>query len=241
MGLNPMERSIFDETPYFGDISGYIDKCRQETLDALAAYFEGRPSDLSSTFSEHSGNPLIAAGCIGRWNGTRTGFSVFEDFKDMLSGPDSPFKDCEIEKIWDENGHLFIHGTHHDGSVTVELKQLSDAGREAYDEIAEAWVGESFTVAGNDATDWKSRTYDGSARSVSEAMLDLWNEPSFCCLPCYLERAFGYPAEEWDTPETDEKSAGEPSPGVSLKVEARSARDAAESLGGNAPSLEVSR
>lgn len=99
------------------------------------------------------------------------------------------FADCEIQKVWDENGHLFIHGAHHDGSVTVELRQLSDAGAEAYEAISDAWVGEPFEANG--------KTYDGSDRSLIEAVRDLWEatEP-----PRYMERAFGCPAEEWEEP-----------------------------------------
>ena len=81
----------------------------------------------------HAGKPIIVSGTIGRWDGTRSGFTVFDDLDDVMHGQDSPFKDCEIQKVWDENGHLFIHGAHHDGSVTVELRQLS--GRETHDEL----------------------------------------------------------------------------------------------------------
>lgn len=69
--------------------------------------------------------------------------------------------------MWDENGHLFIHGAHHDGSVTVELRQLSDEGVDAYEAVTDAWVDEPFEANG--------RTYDGSARSVTEAIRDLWD------------------------------------------------------------------
>ena len=76
----------------------------------------------------------------------------------MMRGADSVFKDCEIGKVWDENGSLFVHGYHHDGGVDVELRQLTDAGEEALDAIEDAWVGEEFTIAG--------KTYDGSAQST---------------------------------------------------------------------------
>ena len=69
------------------------------------------------------GNPLIAFGVIGRWDGERTGISSFETFDDLINGDDSPFKDCEIDHIWDENGILKMRGHHHDGSVEVEIRQ----------------------------------------------------------------------------------------------------------------------
>lgn len=167
------------------------DEDYREEMAALTAYFDGEPSAMSSAISEHMRNPIIVSGSIGRWDGTRAGFSVFDDLGGVMHGPDSPFKDCEIQKVWDENGSLYVHGAHHDGSVTVEVRQLSDAGADAYEAISDAWVGEPFEANG--------KTYDGSGRSVIEAMRDLWNatEP-----PRYMERAFGCPAKEWEAPES---------------------------------------
>ena len=90
------------------------------------------------------GNPLIAFGSIGRWDGERTGISSFETFDDLMNGDDSPFKDCEIDHIWDENGILKMRGHHHDGSVEVEIRQLTDQGCEALESYEQAWAGEPF-------------------------------------------------------------------------------------------------
>ena len=38
------------------------------------------------------------------------------------------FADCEIQKVWDENGTLYLAGAHHDGRVSVEMRQLTDEG-----------------------------------------------------------------------------------------------------------------
>lgn len=102
------------------------------------------------------GNPLIAFGVIGRWDGERTGISSFETFDDLMNGDDSPFKDCEIDHIWDENGILKMRGHHHDGSVEVEIRQLTDQGCEALESYEQAWAGEPFDAAG--------RRYDPGSR-----------------------------------------------------------------------------
>lgn len=94
------------------------------------------------------GNPLIAFGSIGRWDGERTGISSFETFDDLMNGDDSPFKDCEIDHIWDENGILKMRGHHHDGSVEVEIRQLTDQGCEALESYEQSWAGEPFDAAG---------------------------------------------------------------------------------------------
>ena len=232
----PKERIIFDEDVYdedflrerleelyvdTGDMAELnnefvnenwyrLDDYRQtdfdEEMDALKAYFEGKPSDRASEVSEHGGNPIIVSGSIGRWDGTRSGFSVYKSFEDVIDmspswhAGDNVFADCEIQKVWDQNGSLYVHGSHHDGSVTVEVRQLSGAGADAYEAISDAWVGEPFEAG--------EKTYDGSERSVIEAMRDLWEatEP-----PRYMERAFGCPAKEWEAPEN-------PAPGLDLYV-----------------------
>lgn len=148
----------------------------------------------------------------------RHGARFTRDFDDMMSGPDSVFKDCEIGKVWDENGSLFIHGYHHDGGVDVEVRQLTDAGEDALDVIEDAWYGEPFTV--ND------KEYDGSPESVHTAMGDLWNNPDLCPAPRYMELAFGCPAEEYEM-QVAEAVIGEP---VSLKAAVKESRAASEAL-----------
>lgn len=108
----------------FADESRQTDY-RMET-GALRDFFNGSQSVLSSYRNPMGGNPLIAFGNIGRWDGERTGISSFETFDDLMNGDDSPFKDCEIDHIWDENGILKMRGHHHDGSVEVEIRQLTD-------------------------------------------------------------------------------------------------------------------
>lgn len=92
----------------FADESRQTDY-RMET-GALRDFFNGSQSALSSYRNPMGGNPLIAFGSIGRWDGERTGISSFETFDDLMNGDDSPFKDCEIDHIWDENGILKMRG-----------------------------------------------------------------------------------------------------------------------------------
>lgn len=146
----------------FADESRQTDY-RMET-GALRDFFNGSQSALSSYRNPMGGNPLIAFGSIGRWDGERTGISSFETFDDLMNGDDSPFKDCEIDHIWDENGILKMRGHHHDGSVEVEIRQLTDQGCEALESYEQAWAGEPFDAAG--------RHYDGGKESVDR----FWND-----------------------------------------------------------------
>lgn len=173
----------------------------------------------------YQSNPVIVSGTVGRWDGTRSGLTVYKCFEDALDtspsrfGGDNVFADCEIQKVWDENGSLFVHGAHHDGSVTVEMRQLTDFGIEAYEvieEVADAWVDDPFTIAG--------KHYDGSEQSVIEAMHDLWDNPALAQPPRYMERAFGCPVEEY----VEERGIE----AVNLSEMAQESREAADVLAG---------
>lgn len=172
----------------FADESRQTDY-RMET-GALRDFFNGSQSALSSYRNPMGGNPLIAFGSIGRWDGERTGISSFETFDDLMNGDDSPFKDCEIDHIWDENGILKMRGHHHDGSVEVEIRQLTDQGCEALESYEQAWAGEPFDAAG--------RHYDGGKESVDRFWNDLKTDRGLSVEPRYVELAFGCPPIEWD-------------------------------------------
>lgn len=188
-------RAAFIDSQIFERAMEMMDRDRTVELEGLSAFFDGDKSDQSSFVNPLGGNRIIARGSVGRWDGTSHGLTAYRDFDDMMRGADSVFKDCEIGKVWDENGSLFVHGYHHDGGVDVELRQLTDAGEEALDAIEDAWVGEEFTIAG--------KTYDGSAQSTMDALDDLWENPALCPAPHYMELAFGCPAEEWEEPTLD--------------------------------------
>ncbi len=115
--------------------------------------------------------------------------SLFENYNDLMTGDDSPFKDCEIDHIWDENGRLMMRGHHHDGGVEVEVRQLTDQGCEALETYEQAWVGEPFDAAG--------RHYDGGKESVDRFWNDLKTDQGMSVEPRYMELAFGCPPVEW--------------------------------------------
>lgn len=196
----------------FADESRQTDY-RMET-GALRDFFNGSQSALSSYRNPMGGNPLIAFGSIGRWDGERTGISSFETFDDLMNGDDSPFKDCEIDHIWDENGILKMRGHHHDGSVEVEIRQLTDQGCEALESYEQSWAGEPFDAAG--------RRYDGGKESVDR----FWNDMD----PISSDREIGAFLNTFDklaampepTPakqEKDELSAGACDPADPLNLE----------------------
>lgn len=182
----------------------------EEETDALIGWFDGATPGFAPMLTDENsdwyGNPVIVSGSIGRWNGTTSGFTVYDSFEDAIDtspsrfGGDNVFADCEIQKIWDENGHLYLTGAHHDGSVSMELRQLTNKGADAYETIHDAedsW--EPFTING--------REYDGGDQSIIHAIRDLWDDPDLAEVPRYMEKAFGCPAEEYEAPERPKEQA----------------------------------
>jgi len=74
-------------------------------------------------------NKVLFVGSIGRWNGNFDGGDIGE-FEDLYY---KALKDCDYVKVSDNNGHLYITGTHHDGTNSFEVKVLTDKGEEYYD------------------------------------------------------------------------------------------------------------
>lgn len=83
----------------------------EEEMRALAAFFNGEKSDMSDFVNPYGGNHILVSGSVGRWNGTSTGIAVYKDFDAAIDcspsrfGQGNVFADCEIQKVWDEDGY----------------------------------------------------------------------------------------------------------------------------------------
>ena len=81
---------------------------------------------LERVFSD---DELIVFGAVGRWNGVFEGGFVCNGLNEVL---DRCTQDCNYIEFYDENGHLFLHCTHHDGSCLFEIKRLTEEGYNYY-------------------------------------------------------------------------------------------------------------
>lgn len=132
------ERIIFQNYDLDGYEEQYKEMCEEDGEDfneeAMWRWIDDMVNiDLEDALRELKGffkNKVIAFGSIGLWNGVFDGGKVFNNFEkafwDMT-------KDCDYIKIYDENGHLFVHCTHHDGSHTFEVKELTKKGEEYFE------------------------------------------------------------------------------------------------------------
>lgn len=165
-------------------------------MASLTAFFDGKKSDQSEFINPYGGNHILVSGSVERWDGTSSGINVYESFDDAIDCSPSRFQggnvfaDCEIDKVWDENGTLFVTGHHHDGGVQVEMRQLTDAGERLFSQLD---YGEYLPLEGLSAM---GKTY--ALGDEGTFISDLYNDPALCVRPRYMEQSFGCPALEYE-------------------------------------------
>ena len=71
------------------------------------------------------GNKWMIFGELARWNGIFKAGMVFDTFENFFYNATS---DCDYWKFYDENGHLYLTCSHHDGTCHYEIKELTDKG-----------------------------------------------------------------------------------------------------------------
>ena len=160
----------------------------EEEMRALAAFFNGEKSDMSDFVNPYGGNHILVSGSVGRWNGTSTGIAVYKDFDAATDcspsrfGQGNVFADCEIQKVWDENGTLYLAGAHHDGRVSVEMRQLTDEGERLWGRSITRIICPSMGLPPWESTMSLATRTGSSTTSItarnSAPPLVTWNSPS---------------------------------------------------------------
>lgn len=113
-GENPTDDEVWDEI-HFQDSINWEEECER-----LKEFF--------------STSPLwILQGTVGRWDGPKKGGFLFSDWKDLVKH--NPTKDCDFIHWYDENGHLFLKCSHHDGDNLFEIKKVTKKGAQ----MVEKW------------------------------------------------------------------------------------------------------
>ena len=104
---NLSENDIWDEINFIDEVN-----------------WENEKENLEDFFSEGT---WILRGCVGRWDGNYQAGTIFTDFMEMFY---KATRDCDYVHIYDENGHLYLRCSHHDGTNLYEIKKLTDKGIE---------------------------------------------------------------------------------------------------------------
>ena len=74
-------------------------------------------------------------GSLGLWNGVYRAGKI-GDFEKLFF---KAIEDCDYIKIYDENGHLYLTCSHHDGTNCFEIKVVGDKGEEYLENWEYSW------------------------------------------------------------------------------------------------------
>ena len=110
---------------------GWIDEDEEITDEMLWQWRDEEMEDWWETekqgLIDYFGSETVGFfGEIGRWNGVYKAGQI-GDFYDLFC---KAVKDCAYWKFYDENGHLYLTCSHHDGTNCFEIKVLTKKGRE---------------------------------------------------------------------------------------------------------------
>ena len=154
-GEEPSENDIWEEVNFQDQIT-----------------WEDEKERLIDFFNEQS-NYWILVGSVGRWDGCYDGGFLFETFEEMFY---KATKDCDYIKIYDENGHLYLTCSHHDGTCSYEIKAVTDNGYNYYD-------------------NWN---YSGSCDKRTEREVHTQIMKRYSRLPRFAEKIFGCSKVEYE-------------------------------------------
>lgn len=74
-------------------------------------------------------------GNVGLWNGVYKAGKIGE-FWELFN---KAITDCGYLKIYDENGHLYLTCSHHDGTCHFEIKEITEKGEEYLENWEDNW------------------------------------------------------------------------------------------------------
>lgn len=101
-------------------------------------YDENDWEDAKITLKDffNSRNKWMLFGEVGRWDGVYKAGTLFETFDDFFY---KAAKDCDYIHFYDENGHLYLTCSHHDGTCHYEIKEVTDEGIRYLENWEENW------------------------------------------------------------------------------------------------------
>lgn len=142
----PKKRILFDNSfrlEYFNEAKDYLTELYKEDFPDDEE-FQPSDSDIMELlkFREEidyqdfinemtnfiDGNTFIIQGVIKAWDGKFKGGFIFDNINKLSE----VWEKCDEIMIYDENGHLYIECSHHDGTNHYEIKMLNAKGERYY-------------------------------------------------------------------------------------------------------------
>lgn len=69
-------------------------------------------------------NTMLLFGSVGTWRGRFAAGTIIDRYNDLVKA----WKNCDNLTVTDKGGRLYINASHHDGTNTYELRELTDKG-----------------------------------------------------------------------------------------------------------------
>ena len=110
-------------------------------------------------------------GDVGLWHGVYKAGKIGEFWKLF----NDAIEDCDYIRIYDENGHLYLTCSHHDGTNHFEIKEVTDKGTDYLERWEYSW---------------------GDKRSECDVHTQIYKR--FSKLPRFAEKVFGCKAREFE-------------------------------------------
>lgn len=114
-------------------------------------WFDAEYHQLKNYFKDDT---IICFGSVERWCGMYEGGRIFDDFEKAFR---EMTVDCDYIKIYEDNNHLYIKCSHHDGTNYFEIKKLTEKGKEYYDNWCYSWDNRSEQYIHNQIIKYYSR------------------------------------------------------------------------------------
>lgn len=163
---NEVRNDLFQqyrEEEQWGDVNSVPDERVWEEMNFLNdIYFDDAMHELKHFFE---GKALLVCGDVGRWNGSRSAGKVI-DVDELYKC----WTDCDYISIYDEDGHLFIKASHHDGTNFWEVKILTETGCDKYANWYDSW---------------------NSSPTEEEIHNELWDNPAYTHIPHFAKIVYG--------------------------------------------------
>lgn len=172
-----MEKIIFnnyDLDPYIELVKTEFEEGELDEEDIIELAYEHLNNeaedicdDLKSFFDDQT---MIVKGSVGRWNGTHSGYKLYETWEQFIKDFG---KDCDYFKVYVEtdDNSFHVECSHHDGTNYAEIKVLTFKGKETYDD----WYYDDPN---------KSETFLNM--STIDILKLLWNSEEYSNIPKYF-------------------------------------------------------
>ena len=155
--------------------NGWVDEDDEITDDMLLSWrYNEDEADWDCEWERltefFSGKTVGFFGEVGRWDGVYKAGQIGE-FRKLF---EKAITDCQYIRLYDENGHMYLTCSHHDGTCHFEIREITPDGEEYMERWEYAWDNRSEQYVHNQVYKRYSR------------------------MPRFAQKVYGCPAREYE-------------------------------------------